>query len=87
MGGARRVIQTREEVRGGSLWSIIGSIVVALMLLTPLVWLTVEAGRLAKVFGDSGIVWVYASLLVLFLAGGVWFVFRVVRARSRPDQP
>lgn len=86
MGGSYPVIQSREEATGRGLWAILGTIVVALLLLAPIVWILVEVSRIAGVVDDSAIVWLYASVAVLTVAGLVWFVFRLIRSRRNNTQ-
>ena len=79
MGGSYRVEQTRQEINGRGAWTVIGTAVGAIILLTPLVWIVVELNRVTEVVKDSPIVWVYATTLVLIVATGVWFLFRLLR--------
>ena len=80
MGGAHRTpVTPGSETGGRSVWPVVGTVVVAALLLFPVVWLVVLAGRAMNRFGGSGVDWMYAGLLVLVLAVAVWLFFRLVR--------
>ncbi len=82
MGGAERVVQSREEVTGRGVWPVLGSVVVACLLLVPVVWIVVQVTRMAG-YGDGELVWLYASLGVLILAVLVWSLFRLINGRGQ----
>jgi hypothetical protein len=82
-GGGHRVEQTREEVTGGRSWTVLGSALVALMLLAPLVWIVVQFSHVVGVTKNSGIVWLYATVLVVAVAGAVWFLVHLIQQRRR----
>ena len=84
-GGTARVRQLPDEQVGRSLWAWLGSAVVVVVMLVPLVWIVAELGQVAGVMGDSSISWVYAATLVLLLGGGGWFLFRVLRQQRGDD--
>lgn len=81
MGGSYRVEETREPAGRTRAWSALGTIVVALLLLAPVVWIVVQVSHLVGA-PDSSRVWVYASVAVFAFAVVVWFLFRFLR-RSR----
>ncbi len=78
-GGSHRVEQVREEQTGRGIWPVIGTIVVTALLLMAPIWIVAEMLRVRLVARDSNIVWLYAAVLVLLVAGALWFLFRVIR--------
>ena len=84
-GGSTRVRQLPQEPVGRSIWAVAGTIVVALLLLMPVVWITVELGPAINVFGDDPITWIYASALVLIVAAALCYLFRVLRQQRGDD--
>ena len=81
LGGAARVEQSREEVTGRRIWPVLGTAVVALLLLMPVVWIIVQIVHVTGL-GNSSIVWLYASAAVFIGACLVWFLFRVLGSRA-----
>lgn len=81
-GGAGRVVEQREESTGRGGWRIVGTLVATVFLLVAPVWLTAELLRVTEVVGDTSIVWLYAIVLVLVVAAGVWFLFRILRSTA-----
>jgi hypothetical protein len=77
--GGSRVVQQREEVSGRRGWRLVGTLVATVFLLIAPVWLVAELLRVTQVVRDSGIRWLYASVLVLVLAAAVWFLFQILR--------
>ena len=78
-GGASRVVEQRQEVRGRGGWGALGTLVAVVLLLAILVWPVAEFLRVSRVVDDPGIVWLYAALAVLILAGGAWALYRILR--------
>ncbi len=81
-GGSSRVVEERQEIAGRGGWRIVGALIVTAFLLTPLVWIVVELMQLMRVMGDSNVVWIYATLLVLIVAAAVWSLFRILRSST-----
>ncbi|MDP9381312.1 MAG: hypothetical protein M3Q29_14415 [Chloroflexota bacterium] len=78
-GGGTRVVQQREEVTGRGGWRIVGTLVGTVFLLLAPIWIVAEILRVTAVVGDSGIRWLYASVLVIAVFGGLWFLFQILR--------
>ncbi len=80
MGGAHRAeVTVGTSARGRGVWPVIGTIVVAGLLLTPVVWITLLIGRAIGLFGETSEAWLYAVAMVLVLAVAVWLLFRLLR--------
>lgn len=81
-GGGSRVIEQRQEIpsaTAGGGWRLVGTLIVAALLLVAPTWIVAEMLRVTRVVGGGQIAWLYAAVLVLVVAGGVWLLFRVLR--------